>query len=764
MIGTSISHYKVLEKLGAGGMGVVYAAEDLKLGRKVALKFLSEKSDSQALERFQREARAASALNHPNICTVYDIDEQDGVPFIAMELLEGQTLSDRIGGSPLPIEETVELGLEIADALDAAHAKGILHRDIKPGNIFVTARGQAKILDFGLAKLASPAVHSTESSEMPTAETVVSHFGAPLGTLAYMSPEQARGEPLDARTDIFGFGAVLYEMSTGRRAFAGEMAATIFDAVLNREPAAPSKLNPKVPAEFERLVQKTLEKDREMRWQSAAEMRAELKRIKRDLESPKRAAPRRRATGDAAPRRAGQKIRSLAVLPLENLSGETERDYFADGMTEALITDLAKIKALKVISRTSIMQYKGVRKPLPQIARELNVDAIVEGSVLRSGDRVRITAQLIHAGTDQHLWAESYERDLRDVLSLQNEVARKIASEVRVKLTPQEAARLGKARTVDPEAHELYLKGRHFWNKRTEEGLRKSLQLFQQAIDKDPTYAAGYSALADAYNILGYYGALPPSDTYPKARAAAQKALEFDPSLAEAHAALAVFKRDYEWDWDGAFKHFEQAIELNPNYPNSYHWRSALFTALEKHNEAMRDSQKARELDPLSLAIQSQLGHGRRMARDYDTALREFRKMLDLNPNYGPAHAWIGLVLEEQGQHEKALVEFQHGVELSGGDAHTIAWLAHGHATAGNPDEARRLLERLLKLAQERHVSPFHIGLVFVALGDREEAFKWLEKAFEERSLWLIFLKVEPQLDALRPEARFQALVGRVGL
>jgi non-specific serine/threonine protein kinase len=598
MIGSSISHYHVLGKLGAGGMGVVYEAEDLKLGRKVALKFLSQQNEAQSLERFQREARAASALNHPHICTIYEIDEQEGVPFIAMELLEGQTLAERVGGSPLPIGEAVELGLQIADALDAAHAKGILHRDIKPANIFVTPRGQAKVLDFGLAKLNPAALGQRSSLEMPTAETVVSHAGVALGTLAYMSPEQARGEPLDARTDIFGFGAVLYEMSTGKRAFSGDTAAMIFDAVLNREPAAASKLNPKVPKDFERLMQKALEKDREVRCQSAAEIRAELKRIKRDLESPRRAAPRKRAAPSATRRRAAKQIRSVAVLPLENLSGDTERDFFADGMTEALITDLAKIKALKVISRTSVMQYKGVRKPLPQIARELNVDAVVEGSVIRSGERVRITAQLIHAATDQHLWAESYERDLRDVLSLQNEVARTIAAEIQVKLTPQERAQLAATRAVDPEAHDLYLKGRHFWNKRTEEGLRKSLQLFEQAIDKDPTYAAGYAGLADAYNIMGYYGVLSPRDSFPKARAAANKALELDPSAAEAHAALGVVKRDYEWDWQGGFKHFEQAIELNPNYPSAYHWRSALFTALGKHAEAMNDIRKARDLDP----------------------------------------------------------------------------------------------------------------------------------------------------------------------
>jgi TolB-like protein/Tfp pilus assembly protein PilF len=452
------------------------------------------------------------------------------------------------------------------------------------------------------------------------------------------------------------------------------------------------------------------------------------------------------------------------VLPLEYLSGDPDHDYFADSMTEALITSLAKIKALRIISRTSAMQYKGVRKSLPQIARELNVDAVIVGSVLRSGDRVRITAQLIHAGSDQHLWAESYERDFRDILSLQSEIARQVADEVKIILTPEERARLGKSRQVNPEAHELYLKARYHWNKRVEESVKKSLNYFHQVIECDPTYAQGHAGLADVYNIFGYYNALPPMEAYPKARTAALKALQLDDSLAEPHATLGVIKRDFEWDWPGAEAEFQRAIELNPGLAEAYHWRGTLFSMLGKHSEALREKTWALAIDPLSVVIRTDVARMFYFARDYDQSLELYRAALDLDPNFGCAHLGIAHVYEQKGLLEDAISELQTGIRLSSETTYALAKLGHAYALAGKSDEARAMLSLLHTLSRQKYVSPYDIAMVYVGLEESDEAFAWLEKAFEDRSVWLGYLNLEPKLDGLRSDPRFQNLRRRVGL
>ena len=562
MVGQTVSHYRILEKLGSGGMGVVYKAEDTLLGRSVALKFLPEAlaQDRKFLERFRREARAASALDHPNICTVYDIGEHNGTPFLVMACLEGQTLRQRLavagvydpraaGHRPaLQIDEVLELGIQIADGLEAAHTKGIVHRDIKPANIFVTTRGQAKILDFGLAKwtgVGAGLKHAPSGEATAAAEESLTSTGMAVGTFEYMSPEQVRAEELDARTDLFSFGLVLYEMATGRRAFTGDSPGTVFDAILNRAPISPLRVNPELPPELGRIISKAIEKDRKLRYQTAAELKADLERLKHETAGKagaglallwwaRRAAAlqKRRMLvlgvsallaclavlvglnvgglrDRLAPRAGPRRVQSLAVLPLANLSGNPEQEYFADGMTEELITSLAKISALKVISRTSMMQYKGTKKPLPQIAKELNVDAVIEGSVLREGGQVRITAQLIQASTDQHLWAESYQRDLRGVLALQGEIASAIADKVRAALTPTERTRLASARPVNPEAYEAYLKGMQYWYKLTPQDLDTALEYFELALKKDPNYAPAHSGVALVWigtSAHGVYG------------------------------------------------------------------------------------------------------------------------------------------------------------------------------------------------------------------------------------------------------------------
>ncbi len=749
MIGQTVSHYRILEELGRGGMGVVYKAEDTRLGRTVALKFLPEDSfqDRSAIERFQREARAASALNHPNICTIHDIDEHGGRHFIVMELLEGQTLKQRIGGKPLAVEEVVRLGMQIADALGAAHAKAIVHRDLKPANIFVTERGQIKVLDFGLAKLQRTVddITATESLTQP---------GVAPGTLPYMAPEQLRGEPTNARSDIWALGIVLYEMITGGLPFKGhtgyELSATILSQPL---PVLP----PQVPAGLRSTIQRCLAKNALERYQNAGEVGAALEAASSGEAIP---SVRSRKRKPAAP----PAIRSLAVLPLEDHSAEPGKEYFADGMTEALIGALAKISALRVTSRTSVMQFKGVRKPLKEIARTLKVDAIVEGSVLRVGDRVRITAQLIQARTDAHLWAESYERQLQDILTLQSEIARAIAGEIRVQLAPHEEMQLGTVRQVHTEAYEHYLRARYHINMRTEEGTKLAIQCYQRAIELDPRFSEAHAGLGDAHLVMAGYEVVPPRTAFPQAKAALLQALELQESLAVAHSSLASVIWEGERDFPAAEKEYRRAITLGPGETHPHRQYAEFLAQVGRFAESLAEIERALELDPLSPVAQVVMGWLLYQARQYDRAVERLKKLTLRDPSFAIAHEVLGLIYQQQGRHDDAIAELCTAVSLSRQAPFYLASLGHAYGVCGRTDEAKEILGQLIEESKRVYVSPFLIAFVYVGLDDKDQAFSWLDQARAAGSYRFLYLKVFPALDPLRQDPRLDELVRRGGL
>jgi eukaryotic-like serine/threonine-protein kinase len=753
MIGQTVSHYRILEKLGGGGMGVVYKAEDTKLGRFVALKFLPEKffEDRRSVERLQREARAASALNHPHICTIHDVDEHEGRHFIVMELLEGQTLKHRIAGQALPTDQVAKLGMQTAEALEAAHAKGIVHRDVKPPNIFVTARGDVKVLDFGLAKLVE------HSSDLMVPMESLTETQAVAGTLPYMSPEQLQGKRVDARTDIYALGVVLYEMATGRRPFRERLSTQLADDILHKSPPVPGRLNPDLSPKLGDIILKCLEKDPENRYQSAKELRVDLRR----LEEPSKVAPavpplRRRygvtAVAISAILLAGvlvglnvggwrerflkpagpNHIESLAVLPLQNLSGDPQQDYFADGMTEAVITEVAQISDLKVTSRTSVMQYKHTKKPLREIAKELGVDAVLEGAVQRSGSSVAITAQLIQASTDRHLWAKSYQREMSDVLALEREVAQNVAEEVGVKLGSSQQAYVVAARAVNPESQEDYLLGLHYLRSGTREGTQKAVEYFQAAVAKDPNDARSYARLAEAYRGLSSLY-MAPLDAMPKAKAAAVRALELDETLAESHASLGVLKLFYDWDWPGAEKEFKRALDLNPSLVEAHLGKATYLATLGRFDEALAEDKLALSLDPASpRARVASLSHSY-LARRFDQTIEECRKTIELAPTVGTPHAILGLVLSSEGRSADAIVESQNGARLSGSPSH-LAMLGYVYARAKNRTEAKKVIQWLAEQSKQRYVCSFDVAGIYIGLGDPDRGLQWLEKAFNERS------------------------------
>jgi serine/threonine protein kinase/cytochrome c-type biogenesis protein CcmH/NrfG len=744
MIGQTISHYKILEKIGEGGMGVVYRAEDTKLGRAVAIKLLSQHlgGDAEVKKRFVHEAKAASALDHLNICTIYEIDEtKDDRIFMVMAFYEGRTVKELLAEGPLDIARAVDIAIGVSRGLERAHERGIMHRDIKPANIMVTSDGIVKIMDFGIAKLAG--------------EATITRTGSSIGTIAYMSPEQASGGAIDHRTDIWSLGVLLYEMLTGRRSFGSDYDQAAIYAILNEEPKPPSALRRDVPVDLERVVLKAMAKSPAERFQSAGDMRAALESCTR-------------STAPGAAPSSGKKpehLPSIAVLPFKDMSPQKDQDYLCEGIAEELLNALVQIEGLRVAARTSSAQFKDKAVNVQAIGRELGVQSVLEGSVRKSGDRLRITAQLINVEDGYHLWSEKYDRDLEDIFAIQDEISLAIVDKLRVKLLRDEKSKLIKRHTENEEAYRLYLQGRYFWNRRHEGGVQKGLEYFQKAIDIDPDYPLPHSGMADCYFSLGFFDFLAPNVAFGKCKEAALKAVELDPDLAEVHASLGNAFFYFDWDYPAAEAEFQHAIGLNPNYATVRYFYGMFLTAAGRFDDAVAQERRALELDPIQPTIRAAQAFTLRLADRNDEAIATSRASIEFDPNFfvswlnlGQEYALIGKFAEA----EEAVLK---AVDLAGGTS-TLILLILGQVLepAGKRDEARAILDRMLELSKSKYASAQLIATLYWLFDEKDAAFEWLERAIDERDHWVCYSKYLPAMREMRSDPRIQGILRKLGL
>jgi serine/threonine protein kinase/Tfp pilus assembly protein PilF len=737
MIGSTVSHYRILEKLGEGGMGVVYKAEDLRLKRTVALKVLpsSLTDDLEAKERFMTEAQAASAFQHTNICTIHDIEKTpDGRLFIVMDFYDGETVKEKIRRGPLKPEQAIDIALQIAQGLSSAHEHGIVHRDIKPANVIITSDGMAKIVDFGLAKLAGRAG--------------LTRTGSTMGTAGYMAPEQIQGIGADARADIFSLGVVLFEMLTGHLPFRGAHEAALIYSILNEEPEELRASQIEVPGHVAAVIDKALQKDREQRYQTARAMIQDLKAAGPD-------APERRL-----PLRSTQ--RSIAVLPFGNLSADPEQEYFCDGLTEEIINTLSHVEGLRVVARTSAFTFKGKQEDVRQIGRKLNVESVLEGNVQKSGNRLRITVQLINIADGYNLWSSKFDKTMEDIFAIQDDISLAIVDNLSVTLLKGEKARLIKRSTEDPEAYNLYLKGRYFFNLRKEEGLRKSVECYLEAVRRDPEFALAYTGLGESYLFLGDWRVLPLHAAYNEARKAATTALRIDDTLAEAHLLSGEIKMFCDWDWAAAQEELTGALAINPACAEAHHMYAHFLELHGRFDDALTEMSRAIDLEPVSPSLHSCVVQVLFYARRYDESIAHCGHAMEMAPHYSGLYGWRGIAYAQKGMIDRGIQDLKHGLERLPSDPRMEALLGHAYAEARKETEVQDCIDHLQLWGEKKYIDPYFMSWIYAAHGNRDVACLWLKKAYDEHSEWLPWLAVDPLLDSLRDDATFQELLKRV--